>query len=47
MRTWVICGKNTYTREEKAREILFGTAKPKDFVPAFVFDGIQYFKKIK
>ena len=47
MKTWVICDKNTYTRKEKARMILFGKAKPKDFVPAFEFEGIQYFKKIK
>ena len=47
MKTWVICGKNTYTREEMVRDVLFGTSNPRDFVPAFVFEGIQYFKKIK
>lgn len=36
-----------YTKEEKAKEILFKGANPKNFVFAFTFDGKDYFKKIK
>jgi hypothetical protein len=46
MKTWIICGKDIYTREDKAKAILFGKAKPKNFVKVFEFDGKEYFKKI-
>lgn len=45
MKTWIICGGNTYTKEEMAREILFGKAYPNDFVKSFKFDGVVYYKK--
>lgn len=47
MKTWVICGKNVYSKKEKAHEILFNNVSANAFVPAFVFEGIQYFRKIK
>jgi hypothetical protein len=46
MKTWIVCGKDIYTREEKAKEILFKNANIEDFVKAFEFDGKEYFKKI-
>lgn len=45
MKTWVICGGNTYTRKEMAKEILFGKAYPNDFVKSFEFNGVVYYKK--
>jgi hypothetical protein len=45
MKTWIICGGNTYTKEEMAREVLFGKAYPNDFVKSFEFDGVVYYKK--
>ena len=47
MKTWVICGRNIYSRKEKAHEILFNGASAKEFIPAFVFEGVEYFKRIK
>ena len=48
MKTWVICGsKNVYSDKERAKEILFNNVCADAFIPTFVFDGIQYYKKIK
>lgn len=48
MKTWVICGsKNVYSQQERAHEILFNNVSAEEFIPTFVFDGIQYYKKIK
>ena len=47
MKTWVICGRNIYSRQEKAREILFNKVSPKEFVLAFEFDGKEYYRKVK
>lgn len=47
MKTWVICGSNVFSKKEKSHEILFNGVSADAFVPAFVFDGIQYYKKIK
>lgn len=47
MKEIMIVGKNTYTREEKARAILFGKAKPKDFRYSFTFNGIDLFVKVR
>lgn len=47
MKTWVLCGRDIYSRKEKAHEILFNGVSTDAFVPAFVFNGIEYFKKIK
>lgn len=44
---FIWCNYTPYTKEEKAREILFKGANSADFVEAFVWDGVQYFKKIK
>ena len=47
MKTWIICGKNVFSKKEKAHEILFNGALNDAFVPIFTLDGIQYYKKIK
>lgn len=47
MKTWVLCGRDTYSQQEKARAILFGGVSADSFVPAFIFDGKKYFKRIK
>lgn len=47
MKTWVIYGKDVYSKQEKAREILLNNVSADAFVPTFVFDGVQYYKKIK
>lgn len=47
MKTWIICGKNVYSKQEKAHEILFNGISADAFIPAFVFEGVQYFKRIK
>ena len=47
MKEIMIVGRNTYTKEEKARAILFGNAKPKDFVYSFTFNGIDLFVKVR
>lgn len=47
MKTWVICDKNTYTKEERAKAILIDRVDPDAFVPVFVFDGKQYYRRVK
>ena len=47
MKTWLICGKNVFSKKEKSHEILFNNANIDDFVPAFTFEGIQFYRKIK
>lgn len=47
MVTKVWCNYNAVSQKERARAILFGNAKPEDFIPTFMFDGIQYYKKNK
>lgn len=47
MKTWVICDSSIYSQQERAKEILFNKVSAKAFVPAFVFDGTQYYKRIK
>jgi hypothetical protein len=42
---FILCGNNTYSKEEMAREILFGKSYPNDFVKSFEFDGVVYYKK--
>ena len=41
------CGYIPYTKEEKAKAILFNGVDPDAFVPAFNIDGTQYYKRIK
>lgn len=41
------CGYKPYTKEEKAKAILFEGISADAFVPVFVFDGKQYYKRIK
>ena len=47
MKEIMIVGRNTYTREEKARAILFGNALPEDFRYSFTFHGIELFVKVR
>ena len=47
MKEIMIVGKNTYTKEEKARAILFGNAFPSDFRYSFTFNGIELFIKVR
>ena len=47
MKTWVICDSSIYSQQERAKEILFNKVSAKAFVPAFVFEGTQYYKRIK
>lgn len=47
MVTGVWCNYNAVSQQERARAILFEGANPAEFVPVFVFDGKQYYKRIK
>lgn len=47
MITGVLCGRNTYSQQERARAILFGGVSADSFVPSFIFDGKMYYKRIK
>ena len=47
MKEIMIVGRNTYTREEKARAILFGKSLPKDFKYSFTFNGVDLFVKVR
>ena len=44
---FIWCNYTPYTKEERARAILFEGASAEEFAPVFVWDGVQYFKKIK
>ena len=43
---FILCSKETYTKEEMCRKVLFEKANPNKFVKAFVFEGVQYYKRI-
>ena len=47
MKEIVILGKNSYTRKERSKAILFGKASVEDFVYSFTFNGIDIFAKIR
>lgn len=41
------CNYNAVSQEERAKAILFGGADPKEFVPMFIWEGKQYYKRIR
>jgi hypothetical protein len=47
MITKIWCNYNAISRQEMARAILFGNANPDEFKPMFVWNGTQYYKRIK
>lgn len=47
MKEIMILGKNTFTRQERAKAILLGNANADDFIYSFTFNGIDLFVKIK
>ena len=44
---FIWCNYNAISQKERARAILFEGASAEEFAPVFVWDGVQYFKKIK
>lgn len=46
MKEMILLGKNTYTRKEMSKAVLFGKANPKDFVYSFTFHGVDLFVKV-
>ena len=41
------CNYNAVSQEERAKAILFGGANPQEFVPMFIWEGKQYYKRIR
>lgn len=47
MEVCVIYGKNTYTKKEMAKAILFGNAYLDQFVKSFKVGETQFYQKVK
>lgn len=43
----ILCNYTPYTEKERAKAILFNNIPLDAFIPVFVFNGIQYYKRVK